>query len=381
MYNKLPLFLFVIVLFSCSNNKSNEQLQSILGKIKNSPQIFEFSSDSIITIKGEKGTVLNIDPNNLIAPSNKKIENIRVELLELTTASELLKNNVQTVSNNKWLISGGSFKIDIYSNNELLKLKKGKTISVSFPKIRNEKMQLFYGTRNENNVMNWELGNQAFTPKKRFGLISEIYAIPDDVKNDRYRVNGYFKEGFRTDTLGYIDLEEFKKIAFERGIDTTIIKSDTIIGIKQYYLVEEQLKPLSYRDSLDSDYFEKIALEKTFYKAIQISKLGWINVDCFYPEITERYSLEILKDPTIDGMVLYILDMTNNTVLNVFETENQKYFIDLPPNKSFTVVAFGVKNQQPYVLKKTIRLRKDEILKTKFEKIDKNKLSGFFDTI
>ena len=109
------------------------------------------------------------------SPSNKEVKNIRVELLELTTPSELLKNNVQTVSNDKWLISGGSFKIDIYSNNELLELKKGKTISVSFPKIRSEEMQLFYGVRKENDAMNWELGNQDFKPKKRFGIISEYY--------------------------------------------------------------------------------------------------------------------------------------------------------------------------------------------------------------
>ena len=102
-------------------------------------------------------------PNNLELENGKALgKNLKIELKELTNQMDLFKNNTQTVSNGKLLVSGGSYFIDITSDAEKVKLKKDKTMEVEFPKITNKNMELFYGERDSLNQMNWVATNTKF---------------------------------------------------------------------------------------------------------------------------------------------------------------------------------------------------------------------------
>ena len=155
----------IIFISSCQSDEiiseetlvsNDHNLNSVQKELQDSSQFFiiETNKESIIT--GEYGTKIYINPEDLKTISGEKIaKTIKLELKELLTQSDFVKEGVQTVSNGDLLVSGGAYYINIYSNNEPVTLKENKTLKVEFPVITNEDMYLFYGERDSSGNMNW----------------------------------------------------------------------------------------------------------------------------------------------------------------------------------------------------------------------------------
>ena len=233
MIRKLLLLLFVVALFATCNEDHSDELAIILQEYEIEPQRQTFAGDKVFEFVGEKGTKIRVNPNDLMAPSGKKIDSVEVRLLELTTLSELLRNDVQTVSDGRWLSSGGSFKIELYADGELLQLKKGKSIEVIFPKIRDEEMQLFYGQRLEDGQMNWTVDTVLLRDETYRGYITRSWSYDDVERNEAFGIaKGYFIDSLTIDTLDNVTLEAFRIKANERLADTLFNRNDTLYAVK-----------------------------------------------------------------------------------------------------------------------------------------------------
>lgn len=376
----LSILVFSFLFYSCADEKETAAIDLLFEQIKIEPQVFYASTDSIIKVKGQKGTTLTIDPNNIDFQNNEIPKEIRIELIELTTTEELLRHNVQTVSNGKRLISGGSFKISLFEGENPLSLKKGKTISAVFPKIRDEKMQLFYGERGNLGEMNWEPENQFFEEKLFYGILetNEI-TIYEQRTNSKFR--SYFIENIFIDTLGYSSLKNHRLYFKERDVDSISIYQDTI---RAYLLIAP---PEFFAYDLTSDKLNDSLLTFTksadniytnLYKSIEINSLGWINIDTFFPETLDRSICEITFDTNLNNIMLYAVDRSNNTVINVFPNNNYKYIVDLPKNIEFDIIAIGSKGKNFFSSKKTVQIQGDEVLELNMEKVDKNVITDIF---
>lgn len=378
------LLVLTVVLF-CFGCKSDaeENLKQILKEYEPATQVFKIDADSLIQIKGERGTVLNIDPSVFVHQDGNEVTGeIEIHLIELTTTEDLLRANAQTISDEKWLISGGAYYIEAFSENMVLKLVDGKTIEVSFPKIASEEMQLFDGSRDIQGNINWTASNQVLKNRKYpvviqedslFTVYDQNYAIEMPVDS---MVSRKLKEKYSINDLQ-------KK---HQEIDSLIVKNDTLFAyiFSKYVLMSKMFTDSLLRPDVASELImrKKITRQDIFawelYNTISISKLGWINVDRFYLGIENRVNFEIEPDIEMDYAQLYAADSENNTLLNLYVDAKGVISFDAPIGKRFTIIAFGIKGEQTYGYKKSVLIEKDTKHQIKYRKADKKKMEAYF---
>ncbi|TMM59286.1 hypothetical protein FEE95_07590 [Maribacter algarum] len=376
----LLVSLALLCSLGCKLDNSKEDLRIFLKEHEPETQIFKINSDSTVELTGKKGTVLKIDPGVLQHQDGSIPKGeLEIHLLELTSTEDLLRANAQTVSDEKWLISGGAYKIQIFSENKELKIDEGESIDVSFPKISSEEMQLFEGNRDAQGNMNWEKSKEVLQNRKYPVLIQK------DTSFMRYNITFAIDMPVDSVILKTLD-KKFTVGDFKQkyqGIDSLAIVSDTIKAFKfDYILFETGIidtawvnKHPKYHHMLRS---KVTTLVNDLYQSISINKLGWINVDRFYPEITDRVTFELVSDTELDFAQLYAANNENNALLNLYSDEKGNISFDAPLGKRFTIIAFGIKGEQIYGYKKSVLIEKGVKHQIKYRKADKNKMDAYF---
>lgn len=313
-----------------------QKVMNFLASLEDKSQFFTVSSSKANTVKGKKGTIIHIDPKNLELENGESLgKNLKIELKELTNQNDFFKNNAQTVSNGKLLISGGSYYIDITSDGNKVQLKKEKTLAVNFPKITNTKMDLFYGKRNELNQMNWDATNKAFT-------------------NEVPKTDTKTKESDLAPDIEAIDFDDL--LAYTEKGEDNISKKDR--------------KQLSQIDS-------------KIYKVMQLNKLGWINCDEFYNRATESFVINYENKDELTFVKSYILFKNINSVMDLFTDSNTKLSnaIHLPINQKIKIVSFSFKNDKFYFGEKEVTLIKDKLIEITFKEVSEQELNKLIKTI
>ncbi len=381
-------------------NSDKEYLKSKLNFESEYVQNFQVAVDSVIEIVGEKGTIIKFNPKDLETSSKEPFtgDSLSIELIELTTKQDLLLANAQTISDGKSLISGGAFKIDIKSKGESLVLKEGKTIDAQFPKNTSEDgMQIFYGERDKQYKMNWKVSNIKLEEKKYSVLTFKDSSIIDEILTKQFGVDMY-KNTVLVDTLGILSYEnivknfpEIEDIKIEndtlRIYDVTFryqykdLQPDDLFGntevLQRKYISISKSEIENVIEHIGVDYFineESLGLYNdvvnSFYESVELSKLGWINIDKFAGnEETVKIKLEF--NINTNHNEIYIVDQNNNTVLNVYNNE-----VDLPINRSFYIIAVGIKGKGIYGFKKSLRVNKSGDFKINYKKINESQIKS-----
>jgi hypothetical protein len=155
-------------------------------------QTFTVNTNSMGSITGAQGTIINIFPNAFVTAQGAPVTGVvTINLREIYSKGEMIRSGVLTVSNGKLLVSGGELFINATQNNQTLKLANNQSILVSMQKKINNPndMQEFY-TRAAIDTTNW--GDPQDT----------IVVIPDSSS-----VNGSYY--FALDSLGWINCDYF----------------------------------------------------------------------------------------------------------------------------------------------------------------------------
>lgn len=433
------IVVLLTIIFINLINSDKEYLKRKLNFESEYTQSFKVKADSIIEIKGEKGTIIRFAPADLqtISKESFSVDSLLVELIELTSKQDLLLANTQTVSNGKWLVSGGAFKIAIKSKGESLVLKETKTIIVKFPKSTQEKnMEIFYGKRDKEKNMNW--GTTGIKLKERvspFVIFIEETGITDIELAKRYGVHT-FKEFNVIDSLGHLELEKvFPRINYfdekadtiriykkaiglaQRGqsyskdyyefievetlailenkkeimIDSILIDLEDLIYGEGYTAFANIYKQISKEElnkiggllskeefnelkKNEESHFEEVdfkfeTLDKV-YKTVELSKLGWINIDKFANDET-KINIKFKFNIGTSHNEIYVVDQKNNTVLNVSNNE-----IGLPIDRSFYIISIGIKGKDIYAFKKSVRFNKSVDFKIEYKKVNEEQLKS-----
>ncbi|WP_346881970.1 hypothetical protein [uncultured Algibacter sp.] len=398
--------LILLIIWVCFNLFSSKQngLGDTLNFESDFIQNYQVAVDSIVEIVGVKGTLVRFNPKDLEMLSGATFsgDSLSVEVIELTTKQELLFANAQTVSHGKWLISGGVFKIDIKSNGKSLLLKDGKTIDVKFPKKTDEKeMQLFYGERNNLNRMNWTESKIKFLDEEKYYTIFyRDTSVIDKILTKRYGVD-CFKEVILIDSLGYLTLNDIKAKypeikSFENQKDTLrILKRFVYEEIHEDYIEddvglrktdstrielvkrEDFNKVWQWSENIDDlDVIsEKVAetyvnYTNQFYKSVKISKLGWINIDKYSKE-DNMSNVKFNFNIKTDYDEVFLIDERNNTILNVYDKE-----FNIPKNRSFYIIAIGIKGKEMYGYKKSVRFNANQKFRIDYKKITETQIKS-----
>ncbi len=397
---------FIIVLAIVCLNVFNSKEDAFKDKLNFESgfiQQIKVPLDSIIEVKGDKGTILRFNPFDLETKSGKKLSNdsLSVELIELTTKQDLLLANAQTVSNGKWLISGGAFKIDIKQGSNTLMLKEGKTVDIAFPKNTNEgNMELFYGDRDNNGDMNWSETNIRLKPNPYVVFISQE-SLLDTILTMKYGGVTTYRDVNVLDTIGHVNIKRIDSLfndvrLFDSSLDTLLIwrhdKQEPAVSTDYEYEsidivfdqissnqldeLEQKISTKVYFEAINKQdrYFEYIRHKKAIidniYETTKLSKLGWINIDKFAND-EEKVRVKLDFNIETDYDQIYLVDSKNNTILNVY---NDK--IDLPINRSFYIIVIGIKGKDIYGFKKLVRFEGNKNFKIEYRKIEESQLKS-----
>jgi len=269
-----------------------EKLNDILKKYEEPSQLFNVSSTKAQEVTGKKGTIIFVNPVDLITEDGRPLGNsINVELKELMDQKQLLNTNAQTVSNGKLLISGGAYFIKLTSGGQQLKLKEGKTMRVEFPKITDRTMSLFYGQRDSLGAMNWEQDTEVLKQKPNTSArdsigekttkisemdellqylggdsLSEPLTKEQKTKNDR-TIRAYEKlySAIEIKSFGWINCDRFWEVPNKTNLTVELNPSDSI-NFANVYLVFKDINSImsancySYKGKMNNDRFENIPL-------------------------------------------------------------------------------------------------------------------------
>ena len=299
-------------------------------------QFYNVPANQIKEVKGKAGTVIQINPDDLVTLQNQAVEkSIDVELKELTKQEQLLRTNAQTVCNGKLLVSGGAYFINLKSEGQPLKLKPGRSLSVKFPKLTDVPMGLFAGHRDSLGQMQWLERKQLF-------------------RNDPL-------QGAWRDTRN------------------TIIQYDGDI------LEIDTLKKRKPKEKTETEKKKEQAYEKV-YSAMDIQSLGWINCDRFYTvQDKTNLSVTIEEREKIPFASIYLVFDEMNSIMQTHygATENgvsNPGFENIPVGAKVRLIAFALKDDKilassiPLVIKKnetrsiTLSATTDEELKQLLKK-------------
>lgn len=309
-------------------------------------QFYSLDATKSQTVAGKKGTVLYINPADLITKDGKLPGRIiRVELKELLTKEELLRSGAQTISDGKLLVSGGSYYIKITSDNKELVLKEGKTLRAEFPKITEEKMSVFYGKRNSNGLMNWKGSGELFgkTETKNKSSFNETESNVTVTKS----VNPVISVG------PLYDITSMRYVKYENGTYSSIRDTSKMSVIEKQEFKKER------------------ELTVKLYDAVNLKSMGWINCDRFmsYSQTTPvTASLEGNED--IEFANAYLVFKDRNSVIQSFYFRGNKTafnFGNIPIGYKVRLIAFTTKNGKILTYASDLEVKRYEIATIRFK--------------
>ncbi len=148
-------------------------IQNFISKMASPAQIFSINNQEPHTITCTNGTVLKIKSNTFISLDKKTIQgNVALEIKEAYSYTDMIANNLHTVSNGNLLQSGGMVYINATQNIQQLDIDIQNPIQVEMPTTKKKEGMLLFNLDNNNWVANGQWQN--ISPKKIKKEISEL---------------------------------------------------------------------------------------------------------------------------------------------------------------------------------------------------------------
>lgn len=408
------------------------QLQTLSGEFINyAVQKFFVPKATTKIVTGKKGLKVTVNPSALEKADGAAVDGaVEVRLVELTNSAELFNANAATLSNGRLLVSGGSYFVEMFCNGESLRVKKGKSISVDFPVLSSNEMELFYGSRDVNGNMNWISAGQLLNQ------ISNPWDVSDEeilfTDSNRYSVADY-KPSFMYDTIGnakiYATLNEKvyyyeNKLTIKQLVDT-INRNSFKIFLDTVYMWPKRPANIPADARIDSNFLyrvygppkqfiikrckeaveeearkekAKLALQQAqenwrsktlagqlqkYYATVNITSLGWLNCDRFYLG-PQNSDVEVELPITFNNSRLHyflvckeFMGLINGSVKpdSVQQYRRLKY---LPNNQNITLIGFVKSNDKIYQCKKDFTVKPNTSIKPVFEEISVDELKKQF---
>jgi hypothetical protein len=160
----LPLYLGLLMLLISTNCKQNKVAETIKMSA-NDPfkstmvesQFFDIKGHEDNVIEGEKGTII-IMPKGSFKDNDGNVvtSDIKIELAEALSQSDMLLSNLNTTSNGQLLETDGMLYFNATSNGKPLIINTDNPIRIEMPTDKKKpSMKAYAGTRDEKGNMNW----------------------------------------------------------------------------------------------------------------------------------------------------------------------------------------------------------------------------------
>lgn len=433
------------LLFSCNTKKNKIVSQTGSGKalttktaiflsddpleINQYSEAFARNATQYFTVPAKKATIvtatgglrITISPGALETEGGLPVNGkINVKVIELTNSFDLFKSNAATMSNGRILASGGSYYIGMESNGRKLRIKKGRAMQVDFPLLAKDKMELFYGERNNENNMNWQPAGLGLKPQPEETVLFEYNGDANDfplvksntifgerktyktLKEEVYYYSKKMTLAELVDTLNryqpkvYIDTlytwpKELKDLPAGTRVDTNFLYS--YYGPPKQFMLKtyknlageknEQVKNQAARDAAVEKWQPRSLAGQIqkYYMPSSISALGWINCDRFYNPL-EQTDMEVELPITLNNshIEFFLLFKSVSGLMNLRAdtTGPKKIFRNLPQGEPVILLGFTKTNGQIYECREEFIIQKNKKLKLDFKDISPDEMAKKF---
>jgi hypothetical protein len=263
-------------------------------------QVFKFSVQDKELIKTKNGLKIEFDGSKIINEDGSLLpdDSIVVVVTECINQTDFIKSNVRTVSNNKLLISGGAYNIQMYCHEKSLQLRNYDSLTVFMPIYTHNEMSLFYGQTDSLNQVNWKNANKSLTvAEKPALLIVQGDSIDSADKFEYYNP-------IKISSLGWINCDRFSEQKNLVNLDYTFSTTEDTL-VSRVLLIFKDINSLTSqfyiksRKSIQYEPFQNIPLgSKVRFVAVSV-----INnrIFCFFEDliIQEKQKIQIdLKETT-----------------------------------------------------------------------------------
>jgi len=301
-------------------------------------QVFDLGLVSDSLLKGKDGTLIYFERDRFEVDATTPLT---LKLEEYYQFKDLVTHQLSTETvDGKLLSSSGVIHLEMTDGTQEISLKENATLPVIFPDHRIYNNDIYYGARNEEEIMQWE---------KDTTLVDTT--LLDYQYKRIYGVDLYFSIKVPRDALDYyLALNKKEKELYDKETD------------RLNRLYEQQR--ILYEKRVDSIH----QLNEKRLKSIRLQKTGYINIDTEF-KVEEWISFELLIDQTnsFDSYLVEIFYQDFNTLLcRNFYDETNLVFDSIPKTgKTFAIVS-AKRNDELYAekiflednLKKHLQLKK-----------------------
>lgn len=185
-------------------------------------QTFTIDAATAQTFEGTNGVKVFMPANAFVYSNGTTVTgNVTIQLNEVLTVSEMVKQGKTTASNGEVLVSGGQLNITATQNGNMLLLSPGYALNVSVPVTSPDpQMALFTGTQNSSGDVDW------------------ISASMDTAQQDSIIITQdssggtWYNFDFDNDSLGWINCDYFwntgqSQTTITASLDTMFNSSNT----------------------------------------------------------------------------------------------------------------------------------------------------------
>lgn len=318
--------------------KPIDLINKLIERHREPVQTFTVPSKAPSEVEGKYGSILYVNPSNLETVDGSPLgDEIQIKLREVMDRKSLVLNNAPTVSNGKLLVSGGAYFIELSSSNTALKLSEGQTFKVEFPKVTQEKMDVFYGEKDSRGSINWVESGASFKTKQ--------LKKPAKPKEPSAPIAALVPK--ETD----------------RNSDSTLV----ITGA-------DSIKVLAYQKADEEYKAQQKAYQKSIktYTGVELTSLGWINCDRFLRSGVPLTNVSLNFDKTGIDVARFILVFEDiNSAMNSYFTPKTtlptRAFLSIPINREVKLLALALRGKQALIFTSSFTIEKDQEIIIEFE--------------
>ena len=360
------------------------------------PQVFTVATDIVQTITARKGLKVEVDASKLETLDGQPIHaQVEVSVQELLTAKDMMANDCPTVSDGKMLLSGGSFFIGMKSNGKNLRIKKGYSLKMQFPKISGDEMELYSGEKAADGSMNWKPINKKLVSSVRKAhteTVSKqatqipasnnskvVYADTDTSQNNQ----GIGLSELLIMSKNKMPATEFNELVRQR-LTKDQLKEEVNNMNNNIAVVAKVLNDSIPPNQRHLKIPAKVKVSVEYYDPVEINNLGWINCDRLFKgsEMVPAITMQ-LQDSAPAEIGLYYIFKNLNAVLSSKAVTEGKSIVSVPMNaplgSDIEILFYGKLNNHFVQCRKAVRVEKGMTIPVEFVPVpDANIKRDFF---
>ena len=360
-------------------------------------QSFKIQTNKDTIIQGEKGTVLFIPKNAFQGVPNSSI--VDFKLKEAYAFSDMIRDNLNTMSGDKPLQTGGMIYTEANFNGQSLRLQRDLQVQFNSKESKLDGMQIFTGEKSTTGI-DWKPSGITMQKEE----VTTIYAAPSVafrpylILNEKTNKPISLKELCDTTGCSPLFIKENSGTGFTVRPDMSNVcgamamfvearpnfpQSSSISDIHKatFFEIYEKYKVLSFdalkkQDSRIWDSLMTLRLnyitnaetankmregQKILDDAFPVPNLGWINCDMFsqggLTQVKFKHNL-----PQLNNYINYkIILKKPKMILTSSSTLDEKVIVNsnLPLNEDIIVLAIWIEDGQPFVAVEERTVTKD----------------------